>query len=736
MIISVPVNVKLRMSISVLYVDDEPDFHIIVKTFLAKESDLLIQPCASAKKALDMLSDTAIQYDVIVSDFEMPEMNGIAFLKEVRVRYGNLPFILFTGRGREEVVMDAVNYGADYYLQKAGDPIILFTDLTHKIRMAHERSIAEKRANEHDRRFKKTLDQIHMVAFHLDEDGTILYGNNYLLDLTGWSYDEFIGKNFFDIAVPPDLREINRGLFGAAFSRRSISQHEEMKLLLRSGEIRDLDIFNTDLRDEKGRFLGYMCIGEDVTDRKKAQEEIASWKHRYELLTALSGQIAYEYDIDSDTAIYSKTTKDVLGYEPEELGDGGKDRWYSLIHPDDREEISAIIEHSLFHYSDLDIQCRFRTKNGNYRWIHSRGYLDRSSPESHKLLGIITDIQHQKEAEVALYRSEERFRMYVEKSPFGIFITDRHGSSIFVNPAMQALTGYTSEECNHMNVFDLACPGQRHIHEEHFHELLDTGYLQTRFPLHVKDNRLIQVELDAVLLPGGDILCFFHDITDEMKAEQKILEISKKLDLLRLITSHDIMNVLTSIRGYLYLQETAKTLEEGSVFVHKITDLLIKIEELIKFSRTYETIGVHQPSWQHVHTSISQIPTTGLPITCTIPPTLEIFADPMLDHVFANLYHNSCHHGGSVSRITCSLLIGESDCTILWEDDGQGIADDEKDEIFILGHGNNSGLGLYFIKEILAITNITISETGNVGEGARFEISIPWGQYRINSAGS
>ena len=80
----------------------------------------------SASAALTLLQ--SMKYDAIISDYEMPKMDGIEFLKRVRASGNTIPFILFTGRGREDVVIQALNEGADYYLQKGGDPKSLYAE--------------------------------------------------------------------------------------------------------------------------------------------------------------------------------------------------------------------------------------------------------------------------------------------------------------------------------------------------------------------------------------------------------------------------------------------------------------------------------------------------------------------------------------------------------------------------------------------------------------------------------
>jgi len=100
--------------------------------------------------------------------------------------------------------------------------------------------------------------------------------------------------------------------------------------------------------------------------------------------------------------------------------------------------------------------------------------------------------------------------------------------------------------------------------------------------------------------------------------------------------------------------------------------------------------------------------------------------------VFYNLIDNSVRYGGKISTIHFFSEKQSGDYLIICEDDGFGIPNDEKEKIFERGYGKNTGLGLFLVREILDITNITIHETGEPGKGARFEISVPNGKWRKN----
>jgi DNA-binding NarL/FixJ family response regulator len=120
--------------IQVLYVDDEPVLLEVGKVFLESAGEFGVDTALSADLALTALASA--RYDAVISDYQMPGRDGIALLKVIRAEYGPLPFILFTGRGREEVVIEALNNGADFYLQKGGEPRAQFAELAHKVRQA------------------------------------------------------------------------------------------------------------------------------------------------------------------------------------------------------------------------------------------------------------------------------------------------------------------------------------------------------------------------------------------------------------------------------------------------------------------------------------------------------------------------------------------------------------------------------------------------------------------------
>jgi len=168
--------------------------------------------------------------------------------------------------------------------------------------------------------------------------------------------------------------------------------------------------------------------------------------------------------------------------------------------------------------------------------------------------------------------------------------------------------------------------------------------------------------------------------------------------------------------------------------IEKLEAATRAIRSQIEFTRVYQDLGTHEPQWQDLGMIMHRI---HVPKTVTLNTSVdgvEVFADPMLEKVFSNLLDNSVRHGQHVTSIRVSHSKSEEGITIIWEDNGGGIAEEEKERIFERGFGKNTGYGLFLVSEILSISGITIRETGTEGHGARFEISVPSGGYRLPPA--
>jgi len=227
-----------------------------------------------------------------------------------------------------------------------------------------------------------------------------------------------------------------------------------------------------------------------------------------------------------------------------------------------------------------------------------------------------------------------------------------------------------------------------------------------------------------------------NDNAERRKVEAALSKANRKLNLLGNITRHDILN-----RIFVLLMEIDLLKEDlpgGQIpgHIERLERYARSIKDQVAFSKDYQDIGIQAPQWYDVQALIrdaaSEFHGPGLLVDSAVEG-IEVYADPMIVKVFYNLIDNAIRHGGNTTRIAFSSHQDGPGLVLVCEDNGAGIAPEIKPNLFVKGFGKNTGFGLFLIREILEITGITIDETGKTGEGARFEIAVPRGGFRIRS---
>jgi PAS domain S-box-containing protein len=356
------------------------------------------------------------------------------------------------------------------------------------------------------------------------------------------------------------------------------------------------------------------------------------------------------------------------------------------------------------------------------------------------------DITTRKQAEDALVESEKRYHNVVEDQTEFIcrFLPDC--THIFVNDAY----------CRYFNMKREEIIGHRFrpvIHPEDREPVaLHIASITPEHPVMTIDQRIIMPDGltrwqrwsdRAIFDENGRVVEYQsvgRDITNTKEAEEALRQANKKLTLLSGITRHDINNKLTVLQGYLSLLEMKQLDPSLNEYCSKAATAAQRISAMIQFAKEYENIGVNAPAWQDcrtlVDTAVKQAPLGTIKVKNDLPAGAEVFADPLVVKVFYNLMDNAARYGGKITTIRFSLEECEGDPILVCEDDGVGVIAEEKEKIFERGFGENTGLGLALSREIIDITGITIKETGEPGKGARFEMTVPKGAWRMVGNGA
>jgi signal transduction histidine kinase len=221
-------------------------------------------------------------------------------------------------------------------------------------------------------------------------------------------------------------------------------------------------------------------------------------------------------------------------------------------------------------------------------------------------------------------------------------------------------------------------------------------------------------------------------VTEQKRMQTAILMANKKLNLLGTVTRHDIVNQLSVLMGNLEIASMKDPKSPLIKYQKKAMESGENIAAILSFSKDYQLMGTVAPSLINVREAcirgIGTVDDKDVRVHLETGD-LKVFADRMLEKVFLNLMDNSVRHGEKVKNIWVRCRQTEDGMAITFEDDGVGVSVSEKEKIFELGYGKHTGLGLYLVREILEITNISIREDGSEGAGARFVLSVPSGSY-------
>jgi PAS domain S-box-containing protein len=203
-------------SISVLHVDDEPQFLDLVSTFLDRsEGTFDVETAERASTAVDRLVENG--YECVVSDYDMPGQNGIEFLNTVRSDYPDLPFILFTGKGSEEVASEAITAGATDYLQKQSGTE-QYELLVNRIQNAVEKYRSETAVKRSEERYHNLVDTAPIPILLFDNDSLLVYANDAAVSFLNADSHEEIEREPFTKFLHPEDQETAMERFGQLMS--------------------------------------------------------------------------------------------------------------------------------------------------------------------------------------------------------------------------------------------------------------------------------------------------------------------------------------------------------------------------------------------------------------------------------------------------------------------------------------------------------------------------------------
>ncbi|WP_080505269.1 hybrid sensor histidine kinase/response regulator [Halorubrum aethiopicum] len=258
--------------IRVLHVDDDRAFTELVATFLERVDDAFsVRSETAAADALAVLESGDERVDCIVSDYDMPEMDGLTFLERVRDRGIDVPFVLFTGKGSEEIASEAIAAGATDYIQKeAGTD--QYTVLANRVRNAVDQYRSKRALAASQERLSRFIEQSPLATIEYDESFRIVRVNPAAEAVTGYDAEELVGGTWMPIVPEEERRnvaEIERRLLADRGGYRSVNDN-----VTRDGERIRCVWHNQVVTNDDGEVIRVFSQFEDVTDREERKREL------------------------------------------------------------------------------------------------------------------------------------------------------------------------------------------------------------------------------------------------------------------------------------------------------------------------------------------------------------------------------------------------------------------------------------------------------------------------------
>ena len=355
-----------KAKFKVLHVDDDPVCLKVAQRFLEAKGYFEVETACSAEEAMEKMKGK--EYDAVVSDYMMPGKDGLQFLKELREEGNGVPFIIFTGRGMEKVAMEALNLGADHYINKTTDPKMMFRELAHDICKAVERKRAQMEVWVREERLRAILDSSPDAIMITDLHGKLVDCNNAALKLTGLSSkEEIVGMNALEFIAEKDRKRASEDL------KRTLEQgtvkDAKYNLLTKYGFEYIGEISTSVFKDSSGNPAGFVAIVRDTTERIRMENRLRRYSEQLEanqrFLTRVFAASPYAIivtDLDKNAIECNQATLNMCGY-PSKYEFMGKNL-LALIAERDHPRLNEDLKKTQEHGAVQNIEYTLLTKDG------------------------------------------------------------------------------------------------------------------------------------------------------------------------------------------------------------------------------------------------------------------------------------------------------------------------------------------------------------------------------------
>ena len=508
-----------------------------------------------------VLADVAVLWQMIDPE-DVPAMYASVIESAQNLQPWSLEWRITTPSGQKKWLEAATGSPER---QANGDVIsdILVFDIT-------DRKQAEAAFRESESRFQILADNVPGVIFgyclHPDGSDQYTYISSGFTDLYGFAPDQALQDTsvVFNLTHPDDLELLQNSITESAQTMETWQC--QYRIITPSGQIKWVQGVSRPTQQPNGDLIWDGLII-DISDRKFGEERFREQQTQLDLVVEASQVGFYISDLRSETSIVSSAYKTQLGYAPNAIEASPFD-WSDRLHPDDRERTITAFRSFRQNEAPYSEDFRLRHRDGSYRWIYSNAQLIRDEAGTPiKVVGTHIDITDRKQAELALAKSEQRFRNLFEATPkISVQGYNQQRQVIYWNDASETLYGYTKTEAMGRQLEDLIIPSEmRQGVISAIQNWIMSG--QTIPPdeleLMHKDGSTVTVYSSHIMLQNSEgeqeIYCVDIDLRDRKQAEIALRESEERYRLLA-ENINDLVCLHHPDGRYLYVSFSCETL--------------------------------------------------------------------------------------------------------------------------------------------------------------------------------
>ncbi|XGI84103.1 PAS domain S-box protein [Halorutilales archaeon Cl-col2-1] len=711
----------------ILVVDDDE----VADSLERSHSGFDVETASCYTDCLDRI--VSVDYDCVVSGYGVPGGDGIKLLESVRNRFPNLPFILYTDSGSEEIASKAISADVTDYLTKDrhadGDPG--HEALARRILGAVEDYHAEKEdgVGEHDALSRRIDIDVETVSQSLkepivavDATGQIAFANQRLLNVTQLSSDDTLGasyyvmfRRFVDEGFDRLTQAVEEVSDGDSDERRVevLTRHPDSAPVPPKlpAEARVVPM------EEDGSRIGSVVVWRDISERKQIESELRRRERQFRAM--FERHSAPMLLIEPDTGSIQEANQaavEFYGYSDDELTSMGIQEINTLSPEQVEEERKKAERQDRNHFV-----FKHKLSDGEIRTVEVH-----SSPiefEGDELLfSIIHDITERRRQE----KVRKRFERAIEETGHAVYITDSDGVIEYVNPAFERITGYTAEEAIGKTPRILK---SGRMDDDYYEELWKTVKSGKIWSEEIYDQRksgdiYIAHQTIAPITQDGEITGYVaiqNDISERKEYEHEIEKKNRQLSVMDRVLRHNLRNDLNVVKGHAELirDSVGRGEDRNSVDIRSHSETIIdETQQLLKTADKQREITnlLADPS------SVGEVDIAAMieskaekfrekypdaDISVSVAESRPtVGAIPEIGTALEELIDNSLSHSDrSTPKVDVELTLDEEEAVVEVRDNGSGIPEMERkvltdnESIEPLYHG--SGLGLWLVKEII-----------------------------------